>query len=168
MSKKVKSSGISFDTGIPLIIPSTQEAFKDGNRFSNLVRKEEGEQLQKFKKILGDQLGENLKNLEIFPSQHEIFIFIMQFFKDEKEYRLRDVDNMAKTILDVLKSKVYHDDGQVRTLLVGKKIHNRVPQNFAYIAITELKSDRDVDALRDSGLERSITLFQELRSKNII
>ena len=75
---------------------------------------------------------------------------------------------MAKTILDVLKERFYRDDGQVKTLLIGKKIEGRVSRNFAYIAIKELKGGRDVDALKISGLERSITLYQELRSKGIV
>ena len=51
----------------------------------------------------------------------------MQYFAIEKEYVRRDVDNMAKTILDVLKSRFYRDDSQVKTLLVGKKLEKRVP-----------------------------------------
>lgn len=65
---------------------------------------------------------------------------------------------MAKTILDVLKGRFYHDDGQVKTLLVGKKIDlYRVPQNFGYVAVKELRSDSDVEALKISGVERCIT-----------
>lgn len=41
-------------------------------------------------------------------------------------------------------------------------------QNFAYVAIKELKDGRDVDALKISGLERSVTLFQELKSQGIL
>mgnify|MGYP001613312319 CR=1 FL=1 len=67
-----------------------------------------------------------------------------------------------------MKKKFYNDDSQVKTLLIGKKMENRVRQNFAYIAIKELKDGRDVDAIKISGLERSITLFQELKSKGLI
>lgn len=75
---------------------------------------------------------------------------------------------MAKTILDVLKERFYEDDGQVKTLLIGKKMEKRISQNFAYVAIKELKDMRDVDALKISGLERSVTLFQELKSQGIL
>ncbi|MBI2595614.1 hypothetical protein HYW46_02665 [Candidatus Daviesbacteria bacterium] len=75
---------------------------------------------------------------------------------------------MAKTILDVLKGEIYSDDGLVKTLLIGKKIESRIKQNFAYVAIKELRDGRDVDALKISGLERSVTLFQELKSQGIL
>ncbi len=75
---------------------------------------------------------------------------------------------MAKSILDILKERFYRDDSQVKTLLVGKKIEKRVPQNFAYIAIKKLSAIQDVDALKISGLERSVTMFQELKSKGVL
>lgn len=76
--------------------------------------------------------------------------------------------SMAKTILDVLKGKLYRDDSQVKTLLVGKKIEKRVPQNFAYVVVKKISSTQDVDALKISGLERSVTMFQELKSKGVL
>ena len=97
-----------------------------------------------------------------------MFVFVVQYFASDKEYGRRDVDNMAKTILDVLKNRFYRDDSQVKTLLVGKKLEKRVPQDFAYVAIKRLGSSQDVDALKISGLERSVTMFQELKSKKIL
>jgi len=73
-----------------------------------------------------------------------------------------------KTILDLLRNRFYYDDSQVKTLLAGKKIEARVPQNFAYIAVKKLSATQDVDALKISGLERSITMFQELKSKKVL
>ena len=78
------------------------------------------------------------------------------------------MDNMAKTILDILKSRFYRDDSQVKTLLVGKKLEKRVPQNFAYVAVKRLGASQDVDALKISGLERSVTMFQELKNKKVL
>lgn len=124
--------------------------------------------ITQFKKTLGFKLDTELKTDERFPSDREIFVFIIQYFVSEKEYARRDIDNMAKTILDVLKSRLYRDDSQVKTLLVGKKMEQRIPQNFAYAAIQQLASGRDVDALKISGIERSVILFQELKSKRIL
>lgn len=103
-----------------------------------------------------------------FPTDREVFVYIVQNFIAEKEYSRRDVDNMAKTILDVLKGKFYHDDSQVKTLLVGKRIEPRIPVNFAYIAIKEIKDGREVEAMKISGLERSVVYYQELRSQGTI
>lgn len=166
MSKKSKISAIDFHFGIGEITPSTQEAYR--GEFDSAVRKTEKEQLTQFKNALSFKLDAELKTDERFPSDREIFVFIIQYFVSEKEYTRRDIDNMAKTILDVLKGRFYHDDSQVKTLLVGKKMEQRIPQNFAYVAIQRLASGRDVDALKISGIERSVVLFQELKSKGIL
>jgi Holliday junction resolvase RusA-like endonuclease len=164
---KVSITKVDFDTGIGEIIPSTQEAYhKDG--FSHSTRKTEKEQLIKFKEILGKQIDKELVISQQFPTDNEVFIFILQYFISEKEYSRRDIDNMAKTILDTFINRFYRDDSQVKTLLVSKKIEKRVPENFAYIAVRELTSDRDIDALKISGLERSITLYQELKRRGIL
>jgi len=167
MSKKGKITPIDFDFGVGDIIPTTQEAYHQGE-FEELVRKTEKESLTIFKNTIGFNLDSKLKDNEQFPSDGEIFVFILQYFASEDEYCRRDVDNMAKTILDILKSRFYRDDSQVRTMLIGKKIERRVSQNFAYVAIKKLGSAQDVDALKISGLERSVTMFQELKSKKIL
>lgn len=167
MSKKSKLDKIDFDTGIDAIIPSTQQAYHD-DLFSGAVRHEEKQKLSLFKQLLGQKIDQELKVSEQFPSSKEFFVFIVQYFSTETEYLRRDIDNMAKTILDVLKGRFYRDDSQVKTLLVGKKMERRVPQNFAYVAIKELSSDRDIDALKISGIERSVTLFQKLKSKGLL
>lgn len=167
MSKKQSFTAIDFDFGIGKIIPATQEAHH-GDGFDGQVRKTEKEDLSNFKNILASQLDSELSSNEQFPSDGEVFVFIVQYFATEKEYMRRDVDNMAKTILDVLGSRFYRDDSQVKTLLVGKKLEKRVPQNFAYVAIKRLNVSQDVDALKISGLERSVTMFQELKSKKVL
>ena len=167
MSKKEPRTSVDFDIGIGEIIPSTQEAFKDDG-FHKATRKKEKTGTLTFKQNFLKRLEEDLKDKHQFPTSNEVFVFIVQYFVSETEYKSRDIDNMAKTILDVLKERFYRDDGQVKTLLIGKKMEGRVPHNFAYIAIKELKGGRDVDALKISGLERSITLYQELRSKGIV
>lgn len=168
MSKnKAKVTPIDFDTGVGAIIPATQEAHTSSG-FDKQVRKVEKESLVAFKQVVGDQLDSELTQNESFPTDGEVFVFIVQYFGSDKEYLRRDVDNMAKTILDLLRNRFYRDDSQVKTLLVGKKIEARVPQNFAYIAVKRLSSTQDVDALKISGLERSVTMFQELKSKKVL
>lgn len=164
MSKKEKITTADFDFGIREIIPSTQEAYHHGE-FEGVVRKIEKESLTTFKSTVGADLADRLKENEQFPSDGELFVFIIQYFSVASEYTRRDIDNMAKTILDILKGRFYRDDSQVKTLLVGKKVEKRVPENFAYIAVKKLGVTEDVDALKISGLERSVTMFQELKSK---
>ena len=167
MSKKQPLTSIDFDFGVGAIIPATQEAHhSDG--FDGQVRKTEKEGLAIFKSTVGSDIDLKLASNEQFPSDGEVFVFILQYFGSEKEYRRRDVDNMAKTILDILKSRFYRDDSQVKTLLVGKKLEKRVPQDFAYVAVKHLSASQDVDALKISGLERSVTMFQELKNKKVL
>lgn len=167
MSKKQPLTPIDFDFGIGEIIPTTQEAYhSDG--FDRQIRQTEKYGLINFKNTVGSKLDSKLINDEHFPTDGEVFVFVVQYFAVEKEYGRRDVDNMAKTILDVLKNRFYRDDSQVKTLLVGKKLEKRVPQDFAYVAIKRLGSSQDVDALKISGLERSVTMFQELKSKKVL
>jgi hypothetical protein len=165
MAKRVRAAAMDFDVSVDTVIPSTQEAFCDDG-FGGQVRAAEKENLVRFREILGLELDKRLAGEESFPSDREVFVFILQYFAAEKEYARRDIDNMAKTVLDVLKERFYHDDSQVKTLLVGKKrTDNRVNQNFAYVAVKMLRDGQDAEALKISGAERAVTLFQESRSK---
>ena len=166
MGKKNKSplTPMDFQLGSGGVIPSTQEAFGPNKEFSGNIRKEESGATAEFKKALGTQIDVEIGELKQFPSDKEFFVFIIQYFVSDKA---RDLDNMAKTMLDLLKGRFYKDDGQVKTLLVGKKMEKRVPKNFIYFALKEMKDDRDIDALKISGLERSVTLFNEQVAKGL-
>lgn len=167
MSKKLKITLIDFDFGVGDIVPATQEAY-GGGEFAGAIRKTEKTSLADFKSTVAAALDARLAQNENFPSDGEVFVFIVQYFFAKSEYQRRDIDNMAKTILDILKDRFYRDDSQVKTLLVGKKMEKRVPQNFVYVAIKKLSATQDVDALKISGLERSVTMFQELKSKGVL
>lgn len=165
--KRQKPTTIDFDFGIGRIIPATQEAYSGGG-FDSATRKIEKETISIFREVVGGRLDTELANNDDFPATEEVFVFIMQYFRSEKEYGRRDIDNMAKSILDLLRNRFYYDDGQVKTVLASKKTEQRIPQDFAYIAIKRLRSKQDVDALKISGLERSVTMFQELKKKGIL
>lgn len=103
------------------IIPSTQQAFKGGS-FSSAIRGFEKSSIGVFKKLIKTHLEENNPNPS-FPTKGQVYIAIIQFFtSNKKDYKKRDVDNMAKTVLDVLKDSNYFfdDDAQVRILLMQK------------------------------------------------
>src|SRR3989344_3064861 len=101
-----------------------------------------------------------IASLTIFPSKKEVVIFVIQFFLSKKEYDVRDVDNMSKTILDCLKGKLYIDDSQVRTLLITKKISPKVPTNFVFVGVRELKGETDIEVVQTMLLQQAITLYQ--------
>ena len=48
---------------------------------------------------------------------------------------------------------------------MSKKIDSKVPQNFAYVAIKEIKSDEDIEALKVSNIDRSVDLFNEIKKQ---
>jgi len=167
MAKK-RLASMDFQFGVSELIPSTQEAFR-GQSHDQQTRKAEKDKKIAFTKIVEDDLSEKINQFPQFPSTNAIYVFIIQYFISEREYKKRDVDNMAKTILDILENIFYKDDSQVKVLLVCKKIDsNKIPQNFAYIAIKELTSDRDVETLKVAGIERSVIFYQELKAKNRI
>lgn len=162
MAKKSGMSPIDFHFGVGTIIPSKQPGYTTDGKI--LTPKPDGASLSNFKLTVDKDLEAKLSQSKQFPSRNEIFVMIIQFFVGQTDYRGRDLDNMAKTMLDVLKGKFYYDDGQVKTLLVSKRIDRRIPQNFAYIAVTEIRGGNEVEAIKQSGLERSITYYCELKS----
>lgn len=158
--KRTKIISIDFEFGVSGIIPSTQQAYH-GNNCDIKKKKKEGEGISMLSFSISEILTIKAKELEQFPSDNEIFVLIVQYFVSKKEYNSRDVDNMAKTMLDLLKEKFYYNDSQVRTLLVHKRIDKKVPQNFAYVAIKEIKNDSDSTVLKCAGIERSMHFYNE-------
>ncbi|PIQ71660.1 hypothetical protein COV87_02090 [Candidatus Roizmanbacteria bacterium CG11_big_fil_rev_8_21_14_0_20_37_16] len=148
---------IDFQTGVPEIIPSAQTA-----------NKTDGEVLKKFKISFGEKLTKDLQGKSDFPTEHDVFVFIAQYFTCEKDYKCRDIDNIGKTILDISKNKLYKDDSQVKVYLVTKEIENRVKQNFAYMAVKIIKSHGNIDILKVAGIDRSITYYQKLKQQGLV
>lgn len=165
--KRAGKTSIDYQIGFGGIIPATQEAFcNDGHSFTK--RKEETPAVKKFKNTLTNLIKSELNNNTSYPTAKEVFIFIVQYFAVKNEYGSRDIDNMAKTVLDTFKGTIYKDDHQVKTLLVTKMMDHRVPQNFTYISVKLLGSTQEVEATKISGLERSVTLFNEQKTKGNI
>lgn len=158
MSKKGgkrKVIKFDFEIGISEIIPSTRR-----------TKKEETESIKIFKKKFLDESKRLLEEKQQFPTKCPVFVYVQQYFSSAKEYDDRDVDNLSKTILDILKGYIFIDDSQVRTLLVSKKVDKLIPQNFAYVVVKEMKSDGDIEPLKVSNIDRSVQLFNEIKKQN--
>ncbi len=140
------ASTFDYQFGLTEIVPSKQADAK------------EGQKVAAFKQLVDERITSGLPGG--FPSKNEIFIAILQFFSGIKEYQRRDIDNISKTILDSLKGKIYHDDSQVRTLLISKKVSSRVPVNFVFVGIRELHGETDVEIVRATMMEQAVTLYQ--------
>ncbi|AKM83833.1 TPA: hypothetical protein DCZ46_00655 [Candidatus Campbellbacteria bacterium] len=145
------------------IIPATQEAYKKSG-VDIYVRKKESSSLKTFKKVVTAGLSEN-KPPSLFPTTKVVFVAIIQFFTStKKDYKTRDVDNMAKTILDILQqNKFYENDSQVRTLLVTKMVNiDEVPQNLGFVYIKILEDGEDIPAIE--GLKKgALKLYEDLK-----
>ena len=166
--KRTKPAAIDFDFGIEGVIPSTQEAYRPEGTADLAVRKRESERKKLFTEAVSADLRGQLREHPHFPSRGDVFVFIVQYLAGETLFRDRDVDNLAKTMLDLLNGVIYKSDGQVRVLLVVKKrTDNRVTQNFAYVAIKELADGGDMEILKLAGSERAVTRFQELKSRGV-
>jgi hypothetical protein len=100
MAKKDRTplTQMDFQIGFGGIIPSTQEAFGHNKEFSGSVRKSESEAATNFKKIIGAQINVDIGQMRQFPSSNMFFVFIIQYFVSDKDFRARDLDNMAKTL----------------------------------------------------------------------
>lgn len=147
------------------VIPATQEAFKRTGINDTYVRKAEKRNLTVFKKAVTDLLAtESLPGS--FPTTKPVFVSIIQFFTSTKhDYKKRDVDNMAKTILDVLQhNNFYRDDSQVRTLLVSKIVDlERVQQNLGFVYIKILQDGEDIE-LVDEMLSKAVHLYDQMKA----
>lgn len=136
-----------YQFGLTKLVPSKQDD-------------REREKVTAFRSLVERTLSPQVISSSIFPSKKEVVIFVIQFFLSRKDYDTRDVDNMSKTILDCLKGKLYIDDSQVRTLLITKKMSTKVPTNFVFVGIRELKGETDIEVVQTMLLQQAITLYQ--------
>lgn len=154
---------------ISCVIPSTQQSYKTIKKDGVDVhtRTEESKSVRDFKDLVGKILDAD-KPADVFPTSKQIFISIIQFYvSTKKDYNNRDVDNMAKTMLDVLEKRFYNNDSQVRTLLVSKRVDvKRVQENLAYIYIKILEDNQDTKLVHRS-VKRAESLYLSLKEGRI-
>ena len=160
---RVKPVSYDIEIGIDEIIPATQEAYKDG-KFSEKVRKEESEAVQKFIRKYKPYIDIAVKKLthNKFPTKEEVFVLVIQFFNAQSQYNSRDIDNIAKTLLDVLKGKIYYNDSQVKILVAVKLIEQRVPDNFAFVGVRALDDWSETTFIKSVGVEAARNHYFEL------
>ncbi|PRX54402.1 RusA family crossover junction endodeoxyribonuclease [Flagellimonas meridianipacifica] len=88
------------------------------------------------------------------PNEVEVVISVSAL---EKQFKIVDVDNLAKSVLDGLTGVAFDDDSQVTNLIVNKHIHPS-KTNGVFIGITKLTKDRH-------GILGNIKLFQQEKWK---
>lgn len=167
MSKtKSKAKPISYDIeiGIDEIIPSTQEAYKYDKSSEKVKMKEESEAVHKFINKYKPHIDSEVKKLshEKFPTKEEVFVLVIQFFNVLSQYNRRDIDNIAKTLLDILKGKIYYEDSQVKILVAVKLIEQRVPDNYAFVGVRTLDDWSETNFLKSVGIEAARNHYFEV------
>ncbi|EKD94312.1 MAG: hypothetical protein ACD_26C00122G0002 [uncultured bacterium] len=151
-----------FKTYYPNIVPTKDSSYYKDKSTGKICEKEQSNLYKVFIESFSEHLKNELEANSKFPTKKELFIFIVQYFISPKAYQSYDLDNMAKTILDVLKIRCYEDDGQVKLLLVYKKqCDERVKGDHAYISVRIFNDDRDLKIVKEAGLEKAVTSYQE-------
>ncbi len=60
---------------------------------------------------------------------------------DEKQLKSVDIDNLTKSVLDIMNDQVYEDDSQILNILATKDIHPFMPLNSLMIGVRKIKCD---------------------------
>jgi len=136
-----------YQFGISEIIPS-------GNR-------KHGKNAKAFLGVIKQALSD-VNQSKIFPTKELVLIFILQFFAEEKEYKMRDVDNMCKVMLDSLNGRLFDDDSQVKTLLISKQLDKRIPADFIYIGM-KIVSMKDDTGMVAANKKDAVRMYQEAK-----
>ncbi len=169
MSKKKKKVQCKFDLGFLGLTPSTQPDYVwDKTAKVPVVERKKLSKLNKeFQEFLADMARDRIKDLnleEIYPTDEPIYIYIVQHFVSEKKYKSRDLDNIARTILNSFGGVVYKSDVQVKTLLVAKRLKDKkIKDNFLYIVVEKQKIGTDVSVVRWAGIQSAYEHYIKLK-----
>ena len=99
----------------------------------NRIRVSNPAKYEKFKRRIRRDIN---NNLDLFFRKKENNVGVeLHFILTNK--RKRDVDNLAKTILDSMNDLIYNDDNQVTKLVVTKKIDKSYQQEQLVIIVNE-------------------------------
>jgi hypothetical protein len=135
MSKEGKEiQNIDYSAGFTKIIPCKQDDLccVDGK----IAYKPSSKTVGEFNDFLKEYIENDFKNKDtlkaIFPTDKKVFVLIVQFLRDESAFSDKDLDNMARTVLNALNGIIYKDDKQVAELYACKKVYLQYPkENFA-------------------------------------
>jgi Holliday junction resolvase RusA-like endonuclease len=155
ISKKRNKSFYDFSFGIPHLTPSKQSE----NDSTTAV--------EQFCEIVSTYLASQTAILSNsgFPATGEVLVGILQFFTSENEYKQRDVDNISKTILDSMRGSIYHDDGQVRSIIASKRLSKQVKSNFVFIGIKLINGETDVGLVHENLFQQALTMYNATYAK---
>jgi Holliday junction resolvase RusA-like endonuclease len=97
-------------------IPSKRIRYKqdDNKRITEIITPKGSQEFETYiKQVFNSDTNEN------WPYKCELLIAI-SILLPIKEWKIKDIDNLAKSIVDALKGIVYEDDNQITSLFISK------------------------------------------------
>jgi Holliday junction resolvase RusA-like endonuclease len=145
-----------------LEIPTKQLGFEsvpveiidnDGQEISKrfYTDKPDTESVKQYKKLIGSIAARIFNDSSIIRRPNHVEVIISASMTDG--FLTKDVDNIAKVVLDSLIGIAFEDDSQVTALIINKHIHP-MKKNGVLIGITKLTEDK-------LGFASKIKLFYE-------
>lgn len=135
-----------------LDVPTKQDTYKpidvvgvDENGVEKVLRdfyikRPNSQSVNAFKEYLQSLAKENFNAENIIKMPSDVQVHLSISVSEERYYEV-DVDNLAKTVLDSLKTIAFEDDSQVSSLNVEKHVHP-MKMSGILIAITKITNKR--------------------------
>lgn len=105
------------------------------------IKAENKKSIQTFEEMLREELKNN-KTPNLPFKKEEIVEVIIAITMTQRRFKEVDVDNLAKSVLDIMKGEVFVDDSQVANLLIKKTVHPKQPWNSIMIGVRKIKENK--------------------------
>ena len=138
------------------IVPAKDLSWKRDSRTGKIIEKVRPN-THKFENILKQDIKNELKDVDQFPTDKEIFIILSYGLHSSHEYKKHDLDNRAKTILDALKGPVYSDDSQVKILFTYKELLDNSQESYYRFSIKILNKTISNKIIKETKKIQCIT-----------
>lgn len=103
------------------------------------VRKPDTQSVTNFKQYIENLTKTKFNEINRINKPYDVEV-LLSISMTEKRYKVVDVDNLAKAVLDSLKTIAFEDDSQISSLIVQKHIHPMMT-NGILIGITKLTKE---------------------------
>jgi Holliday junction resolvase RusA-like endonuclease len=106
------------------------------------LKKDSENSLKVFETKLEEEIFEIVLEDDNFPIKKPQKVeVILHITMDEKRLKSVDIDNLTKSVLDIMNGLVYEDDSQILNILASKDIHPLFPLNSLMIGVRKIKND---------------------------
>ncbi len=125
-------------TDFKIVVDPEGKLSELAEEFDLYLKKKGKDNSLKFQEELIQLVKENLPPDAPFETDSlEVCISISM---DEKRFKLVDIDNLAKFVIDCMKGYVFVDDMQIVNLYVSKEVNPAIPLNGLIVGVRRIKS----------------------------